>query len=78
MDYEGAIAMLRKAMRYDDNPPKTAEALLELGLCYENLKDFERAAASYRRILALSGAGSGRTYDAAVERLTTLEKARLQ
>ena len=78
MDYEGAIDMLRKVLRYDINPPKTAEALLELGACYENLQDYDAAADCYRRIVEGNAAGTGRIYDAAIARLQTLEKARLE
>jgi tetratricopeptide (TPR) repeat protein len=78
MDYEGAIEMLRKVLRYDINPPKTAEALLELGACYENLQDYDAAADCYRRIVEGNAAGTGRIYDAAIARLETLEKARLE
>ncbi len=76
MNYEGAVELLRKALRYDDNPPKTAEALLALGGCYENLQDYGAAASCYRRIV--EGDGGGRIYDAAIARLETLEKARLK
>lgn len=78
MDYERAIAQLRKALRYNATPPKTAEALLELGQCYEHLQDYSAAASCYQRIVESNTAGSGRIYDSAVARLDKLEKARLR
>jgi len=78
MDYEGAVALLRKALRYDENPPKTAEALLELGQCYEQLQDYDAAAACYQRIVSANQAASGRVYDSALSRLEKLDKARLR
>ncbi len=78
MDYEGAVEYLRKALRHRDNPPMTAEALLELGASYESLQDYNAAAACYRRVIEESSTDTGRVYDSAVERLSKLEKARLK
>ncbi len=78
MDYEGAVEYLRKALRYSDNPPMTAEALLELGASFESLQDYDAAAGCYRRVIEESSTDTGRVYDTAVERLTKLEKARLK
>lgn len=78
MDYEGAVGYLRKALRYRDNPPMTARALLELGDSYENLGDFDAAASCYRRVIEESTTHTGRSYDSAVERLSRLEKAKLR
>lgn len=78
MDYEGAVEYLRKALRHRDNPPMTAEALLELGSSYESLQDYDAAAACYRRVIEESSTDTGRIYDAAVARLSKLEKARLK
>ncbi len=78
MDYEGAVEYLRKALRHRENPPMTAEALLELGSSYESLQDYDAAASCYRRVIEESSTHTGRIYDAAVERLSKLEKARLK
>lgn len=78
MDYEGALSYLRRVLRYRENPPLTAEALLELGAAYESLRDYEQAVACYRRVIDESSTQTGRVYDAAIERLATLEKARLR
>ena len=78
MDYEGAVEYLRKALRHRENPPMTAEALLELGSSYESLQDYETAASCYRRVIEESSTHTGRIYDAAVDRLSKLEKARLK
>ena len=78
MDYEGAVQYLRKALRHGENPPMTAEALLELGGSYESLQDYDAAAACYRRVIEESSTDTGRIYDTAVERLSKLEKARLK
>jgi len=78
MDYERALSYLRKVLQYKENPPLTAEALLELGTAYENLRDYEEAVACYRRVIDESSTQTGRIYDSAIERLATLEKARLR
>lgn len=78
MDYEGAVEYLRKVLRHKDNPPMTAEALLTLGTSYENLQDYDAAAVCYRRVIEESPTYMGRSYDAAVERLSRLEKAKLR
>jgi tetratricopeptide (TPR) repeat protein len=78
MDYEGAVEYLRKALRHRENPPMTAEGLLVLGSSYENLQDYDAAAACYRRVIEESSTDTGRIYDSAVERLSKLEKARLK
>ncbi len=78
MDYDGALGYLRKVLRFRENPPLTAEALLELGAAYENLRNYEEALACYRRVINESSTQTGRVYDSAIERLATLEKARLR
>jgi tetratricopeptide (TPR) repeat protein len=78
LDYEGAVTLLRKALEYEDNPPKTAEALLELGHCFEQLQDYRAAASCYQKIINANVGGVGRIYDSALARLEKLEKARLR
>lgn len=78
MDYERAVGYLRKALSYGENPPLRAEALLELGAAYESLREYEEAVTCYRKVIDESNTQTGRVYDAAIERLATLEKARLR
>jgi tetratricopeptide (TPR) repeat protein len=78
LDYDGCIELLRKALRFKDNPTKTGEALLELGVCYEDMQDYIAAGDAYRRVVDLNPSGTGRIYDSALQRLETLEKARLK
>ncbi|MCB9515028.1 MAG: tetratricopeptide repeat protein [Candidatus Krumholzibacteriia bacterium] len=78
MDYDAAVEYLRRALRFDENPPMTAEALLELGGSYENLQDYDAAASCYRRVIDTSNTQTGRIYDTAIERLARMEKARLR
>ena len=78
LDYDGCLELLRKALRFEDNPTKTGEALLELGICFEDMQDYFSAGDAYRRIIDLDPAGTGRIYDSAMQRLETLEKARLK
>lgn len=78
MDYERAVGYLRKALSFGENPPLRAEALLELGAAYESLREYQEAVACYRKVIDESNTQTGRVYDAAIERLATLEKARLR
>lgn len=78
MDYERALSYLRKVLQFKENPPLTAEALLELGAAYESLRNYEQAVRCYRRVIDESNTQTGRIYDSAIERLATLEKARLR
>ena len=78
LDYDGCLDLLRKSLRFKDNPTKTGEALLELGICHEDMQDYVSAGDAYRRIIDLDLAAAGRIYDSAMQRLETLEKARLK
>ncbi|MBM4116275.1 tetratricopeptide repeat protein [bacterium] len=78
MDYERAVAYLRRALGFGENPPLRAEALLELGASYESLREYQEAVACYRKVIDESNTQTGRVYDRAIERLATLEKARLR
>jgi tetratricopeptide (TPR) repeat protein len=78
MDIESAIVLLNRVLNYRDNPPKSAEALLELGDCYERIQDYASAIGCYRRIVKEYADGAGRLYGDAVTRLEKLEKARLR
>ncbi|MCP4549042.1 MAG: tetratricopeptide repeat protein [bacterium] len=78
MDYENAVRLLRKSLRYKENPPKTSEALLVLGDCYERMQDYNAAADCYRKIINANVGGVGRYYDTAIEKLGRLDKAKLR
>ncbi|MDP6669584.1 MAG: tetratricopeptide repeat protein [Candidatus Krumholzibacteria bacterium] len=77
MDFSSAIRSLDRVLRYSSNPTKREEALLEMGICYEKLGKYGKAVKKYRRIVEENNSGSGRFFEASLERLERLEKADL-
>lgn len=78
LDLTGALARLEKVLRYRANPVKIEEALLEKGLCLEELGDYRAAGRTYRRLVDNSRSGTGRSFETALMRLEKLEKAGLR
>jgi tetratricopeptide (TPR) repeat protein len=78
LDFEAALEKLNRALRYRINPGKIEEARLEKGRCLEDLGRYREAAEVYRRLVDENSSGSGRIFEAALERLERIEKARLK
>jgi tetratricopeptide (TPR) repeat protein len=78
LDFESALGNLEKVLRYRINPGMIEDARLEKGLCLEDLGRYREAAEVYRIIVDKNSSGSGRSLEAALERLERIEKARLK
>lgn len=78
LDFEKALEKLDRALRYKINPGLIEEARLEKGLCLEDLGRYREAAGVYRKIVDTNSSGTGRSFEAALERLERIEKARLK
>ncbi len=78
LDFESALDKLEKVLRYRINPGMIEDARLEKGLCLEDLGRYREAAEVYRKIVEKNSSGSGRSMEAALERLERIEKARLK
>jgi len=78
LDFGKALEKLDGVLRYRANPGMIEAALLEKGRCLEELGRYREAAESYRRLIDENSSGTGRAVEAAMERLETLEKARLK